>query len=204
MRDSEAVGLVPQLLSIGHSNGSFEDFVRLLESHGVEVVVDVRTSPRSRYVPHFDADALRAALLDRGTKYVYLGKELGGRPDGPEFYDAEDHVLYDRLAESSDFRAGLERLLSGARQFRVAMMCSEEDPLHCHRRLLIGRVLTGLGVAVGHIRGNGQIQTEDILSAREAREERQQPLFSTPSEDRPWRSIRSVSRRRMRLTSSEH
>jgi uncharacterized protein (DUF488 family) len=194
----------PRLMSIGHSNVSFEAFVDLLKQHEVEVVADVRTAPRSRYVPHFDSEPLRESLAEAGIKYVFLGRELGGRPEGDEFYDDYDHVLYGRLAESSLFEEGLERVLDGARKFRVAMLCSEEDPLHCHRHLLISRVLLSRGVDVTHIRGDGTLQSEGTLAMIEAGEQQQGALFDAPAEERPWRSTRSVSRRRAQLTFSEY
>ncbi len=193
----------PGLLSIGHSNVALDSFLVLLAKHHIEVVADVRTAPRSRYVPHFDASPLREALTNLGLKYVYLGKELGGRPDGDEYYDEDDHVLYSRLAESPLFEVGLDRILEGAKEYRVAMLCSEEDPLHCHRHLLIGRVLDNRGVPLLHIRGDGTLQTEDELAIIEAGEQSQGALFDAPAEGRPWRSTRSVSRRKPHLTSLE-
>lgn len=193
----------PRLMSIGHSNVSFEAFVHLLKGHAVDVVADVRTAPRSRYVPHFDAKPLRESLAEAGIKYVFLGRELGGRPDGDQFYDDEDHVLYGLLAESELFEAGIERLLDGARKFRVAMLCSEAEPHNCHRHLLIGRVLRSRGIEVEHIRGDNSVQTEEALARLEADEEPQRALFDSPAEERPWRSTRSVSRGRAQLTSSE-
>ncbi len=194
----------PVVMSVGHSNVPCETFVDLLRTHQVEVVADVRTAPRSRYVPHFDSKPLRDSLSEAGIRYVFLGRELGGRPDGDEFYDDEDHVLYRRLAESELFATGIARLLDGAAKFRVAMLCSEEDPLHCHRHLLIGRVLHARGVEVEHIRGDGSVQNEEALAQLEAREEPQGALFDSPAEEQPWRSTRSVSQRRAQLSSSEY
>jgi uncharacterized protein (DUF488 family) len=193
----------PGLFSIGHSNVGLDVLIDLLLRHDIEVVVDVRTAPRSRYMPHFDSKPLCQSLAIAGMKYVFLGKELGGRPAGGEFYDDEDHVLYSRLAESELFETGLKRLLRGASEFRIAILCSEEDPLHCHRHLLIGRVLRGRGVSVAHIRGDGTHQSEEVLASLEADELQQAALFSEPGDERAWRSIRSVSRKGAQLTSSE-
>jgi uncharacterized protein (DUF488 family) len=165
--------------------------IGVLSQHDIDVVADVRSAPRSRYVPHFDAKRLRASLAEAGIDYVFLGKELGGRPAGDEFYDDDDHVLYDRLATSELFEAGLERIIAGAREFRVAMLCSEEDPRRCHRHLLIGRVLRHRGVLVAHIRGDGTLQSEDELAALEDAEHAQAALFA---EGQPWRSPRSAPR----------
>lgn len=162
----------------------------------------MRSAPRSRYVPHFDTKRIRASLAENGIGYVFLGKELGGRPVGDEFYDEEDHVLYSRLCESPLFEAGLNRMLGGANEFRVTMLCSEEDPRHCHRHLLIGRILQERHVAVAHIRGDGTIQTEDDLSSHQVKAT-QGALFEELAEERAWRSTRSVLRRKVQLTSSE-
>ncbi len=182
--------------SIGHSNHSLDVFLDLLARHRIEVLVDVRSQPYSKYALHFDLHTLAAALAERTLKYLYLGKELGGRPSGDEYYDDAGHVLYYRLARSPLFLAGLVRLERGAHQFRVAMMCSEEDPTGCHRHLLIGRVLNSRSTPVEHIRGDGSVQTADELAGP------QMALFAD-LEESAWRSIRSVLPRGAPPTSSE-
>lgn len=183
------------LYSIGHSNHPLDAFLDLLRTHGIEVLVDVRSAPYSRYVPHFNPANLKTALKEAGFQYIYMGKELGGRPDGAEFYDADGHVRYDRLAESPLFLAGLDRLISGAERYRVAMMCSEENPTDCHRRLLITRVLAGRGLPVQHIRGDGRIETEAELAEaeRSAEEAAGQLSLFDDQEVTAWRSIRPLT-----------
>jgi uncharacterized protein (DUF488 family) len=172
------------------------DFLGLLRQHGIEAVADVRTVPRSRYVPHFNAGQLREALARCAIGYLPFGQELGGRPAGDEFYDQEGHVLYGRLAASPLFQTGLDRVLAGAQTSRVALLCSEEDPSRCHRHLVIGRVLRDRGVAVSHIRRDGRIETEADLAARDISENPQGTLFGGGPGEGPWRSPRPVSRRR--------
>jgi uncharacterized protein (DUF488 family) len=96
----------------------------------------------------------------RGSSYVFLGAELGGRPPEPELYDAGGHVRYAELATRPRFLEGIARLEEGAQRHRVAMLCSEEDPARCHRRLLVVPALIADGVAVVHIRGDGTASTE--------------------------------------------
>jgi hypothetical protein len=84
------------------------------------------------------------------------------------------------------------------------LLCSEEDPSQCHRHLLIGRVLRDRGVELQHIRGDGRVQAESELSAPRPDEYAQAMLFESPPEERQWRSIRSVSRRRQPLSFSGH
>jgi uncharacterized protein (DUF488 family) len=198
---------VPQLevLTIGHSNRSIDEFLALLKQNAVEVVADVRSQPHSKYVPHFDYANLKQATEAAGLQYVFLGRELGGMPEAREFYDAEGHVVYSRIAASEPFRHGIARLLEGIRKYRVVIMCGEEDPMNCHRRLLVGRVLKEQGVGVRHIRGDGQIQTEEELVRQEqAGKVNQMELGFAGSEEESWKSTQSVSRRRRPSSSSEY
>lgn len=174
--------------AIGHSNHSAERFQGLLGDHGIEVLVDVRSWPHSRYVEWVDRTRIPEVVRAVGARYLFLGKELGGRPDGPEFYDPAGHVLYGRLAQSAHFRGGIERLRRGAERYRIAIMCSEEDPSACHRRLLVAKVLLDEGLSIGHIRGDGrcEMETEPIDLSEGS-------LFD--DEESLWRSSLSVSRR---------
>ncbi len=175
---------------------ALDDFLGLLQQHGIEAVADVRTVPRSRYVPHFNAGQLREALARCAIDYLPFGQELGGRPAGDEFYDEEGHVRYGRLAASPLFQTGLDRVLAGAQASRVALLCSEEDPSRCHRHLLLGRVLRERGVVVSHIRRDGRIETEADLVAREISQDPKATLFDGGSGADPRRSPRPVSPRR--------
>lgn len=149
--------------TVGHSTHELPALADLLRQHGIDVVADIRSHPFSRRNPQFNQGSLRSGLLDAEIEYVFLGKELGGRPPEPEFYDGDGHVRYSAVARTPRFASGLERLLTGAASYRVAILCSEEDPARCHRRLLVGRVLVGCGVTVQHIRGDGQIVAEESL-----------------------------------------
>jgi len=192
----------PLALTIEHSNHSLDYFLQLVRDHQVEVIVDTRSQPYSKYSPHFDQEPLRNALTAAGVKYVYMGRELGGRPNGAEFYDAEGHVLYGRVAESPPFLEGLARLEKGLRTHRVALLCSEENPSVCHRRLLISRVLGQRGTGVDHIRGDGRIQSEAELIQEETGDDGQLSLFdhaATPQ----WKSIPSVLPKKRQNSSSQ-
>ena len=172
-----------------------EHFLSLLNAHAVQVVVDARSQPYSKYATQFDHEALKQALQDAGIRYLYLGRELGGRPEGEEFYDGEGHVLYDRVAASCLFQEGLSRLERGIREYKLALLCAEENPSACHRRLLVGRVLLERGVQVDHIRGDGRIQTEEEVAAEAVSNRDQLTLFQSV-ESESWKSIQSVLRKK--------
>ena len=196
---------VRRIYSIGHSNHTSETFLNLLRAHEVELVVDVRSAPYSRYAPHFARRTLEPSLSEAGITYLFLGRELGGRPGEDEFYDDQGRVLYWRVARTPAFRDGIGHLEQKVTSVRAAILCSEEDPTGCHRRLLVGRVLAERGIALEHIRGDGRLVSEADLMAGEKRArrsgDRQLDLFD--GAETTWRSIRSVSRRRRRPSSSE-
>jgi uncharacterized protein (DUF488 family) len=191
------------LYTIGHSSHTAEHFLELLRQHRIEVLVDTRSAPYSRYSPQFDREALRDAVLAAGIKYLYLGDIVGGRPKEEAHYDEHGRARYAKMGKDAEFLGGIERLERGADEFRVALMCSEEDPTHCHRRLLISRVLIERGADVQHIRGTGEIQPEAQVAASSGKPliETQPALFAELDEDK-WRSTASVLRSDPQKTSS--
>lgn len=166
---------VPQpIYTIGHSNHPLPAFLELLRRYDIQVLIDTRSSPFSRYSPHFSRDALKAAVQDAGIRYGFYGRELGGRPENQAFYDAEGRADYAQIAASELFQSGLARLVAGAAKRRTALLCSEENPSVCHRRLLISRVLFESGHGVCHIRGDGRLETESGLREAEAAHAKEQ------------------------------
>ena len=179
-----------KLYTIGHSNHSLDRFVQLLESAGVMMVVDVRTSPASRYNSQFNRNNLEQTLPPHLLGYAYAGKYLGGRPSDPTCYKRREmppegadylhEVDYPQVMERPWFRQAIARLLEIADQQTTAVMCSEEDPAHCHRHHLIARYLMRAhpDVEVRHIRGDGNvIPAHSIVGSVEDEAGRQMPLL---------------------------
>ena len=190
--------------TIGHSNHPLEAFLDLLVRHQIGLLIDVRSSPYSRYASQFNREAIDPALRQRKIQYLYLGDLLGGRVEDPRFYDDDGRVLYGAVAQSPGFRQGIERLLERLVHARTAILCGEEDPSDCHRRLLVGRVLLERGVQVIHLRGDGRAQTEAEVAADEKfrKTKGRLNLFET-DEPCQWKSTQSVLPKRAPPTSSE-
>ncbi len=146
---------VLQVWTIGHSNHAYGRFRDLLRAAGITAIADVRTTPFSRRFPHFNAAQLCSSLHQDGITYISLGKQLGGRPASRALY-RDDVADYEAMATTSEFREGLTRVIDSAHRYRIALMCSEQNPLDCHRCLLIGRALSQCGVQVNHLLGNGR------------------------------------------------
>ncbi len=152
------------LFTIGHSNHPLERFLGLLRRHRIEVVADVRSRPYSRFVPHVSKPSLARLLGEAGIGYLFLGRELGGKPSGGE--EAPRATDYLSRVRQPEFHAGVERLLAAARERRVAMLCRERDPLDCHRLHLICRYVRPLAGPIHHILASGEIEAQEDTERR--------------------------------------
>ncbi len=192
------------IFTIGHSNHELEAFLNLLEQHKINVIADVRSSPYSKYATWFNKNVLSKSLDEINIRYLFLGDVLGGRPEGAEFYDDKGYVLYYHLAQSPKFEEGIERLLNRISNFYVALLCGEEDPTNCHRRLLISRILIERNVDVLHIRGDGSIQSEcEVAKNEEFQKTKGQLALFDIKESKPWKSTQSVLPKKQQNNSSE-
>lgn len=153
------------IYTVGHSTHEIETFLELLAKHEISAVADVRSTPASRFNPQFNREALKAALGRVSIGYVYLGRELGARSDDPNCY-VDGKVQYERLAKTPAYGAGIERLMTGRADHRIAIMCSEREPLDCHRTVLVTESLFALGVPVVHILGDGALEPHDETRSR--------------------------------------
>jgi uncharacterized protein (DUF488 family) len=156
-----------QIFTIGHSNYPIEEFLALLDMHNVNVLVDVRSAPYSKYATQYNQENIRYAITNHGKKYLYLGRELGGMPKDKLLYDENDKVSYEKIAQSYSFQNAIERLKTGISKYTVALMCGEENPAGCHRRHLIGRALKDQNIEVLHIRAGGNVDSEEDLNRAE-------------------------------------
>ena len=145
------------IFSIGHSNHSIDKFLSLLESSEINMVVDVRSAPFSRMFQQFNQESLKKSLSDNSIGYLFLGDQIGGRSNDPEDY-MDGQVLYKALARKEAFKTGMERLKEGSAKYRIALMCSEKEPLDCHRTLLVSQALASSDIVVGHIHEDGTVE----------------------------------------------
>ena len=185
-------GNTSAILTIGHSNHSLEAFLELLKQYQVTALVDVRSAPYSRFNRQFNREPFAGTLKASGISYVYLGRELGGRSEDRSCYE-HGRIRYDRLARLPGFKDGLQRVMRSAETCRIALMCAEKEPLHCHRTLLVGHELDGRGVDVAHILADGGLETHADAMARLLAEfdlEAQGDLFSR---DRPHDELIAVA-----------
>jgi len=178
----------PLIKTIGHSNQPIERFVDLLKAGGVETLVDVRSTPYSRRFPQFGRERLAASLAINGILYRYEGTALGGKP--------KDGGSYDDLASRPEFSNALDRLIAGAADTTLCLMCAEKEPLDCHRTVLVSRRLAERGVAIDHLLADGRQEPHVVLEEKllAASGDGAPDLFTT-AEDRATRLARAWTAR---------
>ncbi len=154
------------VFTVGHSNHSPQAFIALLRQHGIDEVVDVRSTPYSRYAPHFSHESIGRMLEKAGIGYSFMGGELGGRPADSSCYDPDGRVRYDLVADTEPYEDGLRRIIFNADNRRLALVCTEKDPLDCHRALLVADTLARREVDVNHILADGGLESHDAAMDR--------------------------------------
>jgi uncharacterized protein (DUF488 family) len=153
------------LFSIGHSNIAAAQFIAMLRAAGVEAIADVRSLPASRFCPWFSQKNLMPLLAGENFGYLFFGETLGGRPRDPALY-CDGIADYEAMAKAPSFQAGIDRVLAEAAHHRLCLMCSEREPLECHRCLLVARALAARGATIGHILPDGAIEAHVTTERR--------------------------------------
>jgi uncharacterized protein (DUF488 family) len=159
---------VATFYTIGHSTRAVNEFIAVLQAHSIQTLVDIRSFPVSRRLPHFNRESLQLTLPEAQIQYVWQ-KELGGRrkkirDDSPNvalrndsFRNYADYMLTD------DFQRGITELMKLADSSRAAYMCAERAYFHCHR-MLVSDWLVAHGHEVFHIDGTGPVKQHELMA----------------------------------------
>ena len=162
--------------TIGHSNHPIERFVELLKNGGVEVLVDVRSTPWSRRFPQVGRERLAQALAAACIEYRWEGEALGGKNGGS----------YDAAAARPEFKEALGRLLARQDERSHCLMCAEKEPLDCHRTVLVSRRLAEHGARIEHLLADGGTRPHADIEKTLLAKGGGPDLFTLPK-DRPTR-----------------
>ena len=151
-----------KLYSIGHSSQTQEEFLALLMQHGINCIVDVRSVPASKYTPQFNQETLKWFLKSHDIQYLHFGDEFGARRT--DCFDEHGQVNFEQAVKTPNFQQGVIRLMTGLKKgYRIALMCSEADPLECHRFSMVSRYFYDQGVDVQHIMKDGILASHASL-----------------------------------------
>ena len=154
-----------KLYTVGHSSQSLEEFLSLLQRHSINCVVDVRSVPASKFAPQFNEESLKRFLKLHNVQYLPFGDEFGARRT--DCINDDGQVDFEMAVTTPLFQQGAERLMKGLnRGFSIALMCSEADPLECHRFSLVSRYFHNQGIEVFHILKDGNLATQGEVEKR--------------------------------------
>ena len=154
-----------KLYTIGHSNLNIDEFIELLHKYQITALADVRSHPYSRYLPHFNKNYLQKVCKNSHINYVFLGEELGARTKDQKCY-INGKAVYEKIAATELFKQGIKRIIKGSKNYTIALMCAEKDPITCHRAILICQHLRKYDLEIKHILSNGTIESHQDLEDR--------------------------------------
>jgi len=154
------------LYSIGHGNKTIEKFIHELKQFNIEYLVDVRTTPFSKWNPHFNQNDLQFMLKEHNIGYIFLGDKIGGLPSDKSCYSEDGKVDYKLVREKTFFKEGLDRLIkANSKGIKIATMCSETNPEECHRSKLIGKELLLENIDMKHIINQDEFKSQTKINS---------------------------------------
>ena len=155
------------LYTIGHSRYEFEYFANLLKKFEINYLLDVRSTPYSKYAETFNREQLENSLASEGITYFFMGKFFGARPDNTDLYSKEGYLDFEKTSRSDLFITGMENVKLGLKKGNnIVLMCTEKDPIDCHRAIMVARAFSLEGIDVQHILPDGKLQTQQELDRR--------------------------------------
>ena len=141
-----------EIYTIGYSGFSVEEFLRVLIDKKITCLIDVRSSPYSKFYSQFDEDSIKKILYENKIIYRNYKKEFGARQTNRVYYSSDGYLDFDKFTNSTEFKDGCDKLLSGIEKgYTFCLMCAEKDPISCHRSIMIGKALKKIGFNVKHI-----------------------------------------------------
>lgn len=152
--------------TIGHSKHTIEQFINLVNPHRIDLVIDIRSIPYSRYAPQFNVTSIKNSLGTFGLKYKYMGDVIGGKFSGSEFLDENSCLDFYKVVKNESFQKGIDIVIDKIKSgLNIVLMCAEKDPLYCHRFLLVSRELNNRGVSIIHLMADGsEINNDEFVN----------------------------------------
>jgi len=155
------------LFTIGHTQHKIDYFVSLLKQYNINYVLDVRSTPYSKYAEQFNRENIKKSLIENNIIYSFTGNHFGARQDDMSLYSKEGFLDFEMVRNTPNFKVGFENVILGLQKNNnIALMCTEKDPFECHRAIMVSRAFDLAGVDINHILSDGSVQNQEVLNQR--------------------------------------
>lgn len=155
-----------EIFTIGHSNYKMEKLIDMLRYYNINCVVDIRGTPYSKYNVQYNKETIKDTLIKEGFVYIYMAKEFAAKREKKESYNKEGYSDFERVINEDDFKNGIERLKIGCEKgYRIVLLGAMQDPIRCHRSILVGRALVDNSFIVKHILDDYSIALQSDIEA---------------------------------------
>ncbi|MBC6004556.1 MAG: DUF488 domain-containing protein [Paeniclostridium sordellii] len=153
-----------KIFAIGHSNYPYEKFIEMIKKYGIDCVVDIRETPYSKYNTQYNREILRENLKSSGFTYVYMGHEFGAKRQTKESYNDEGYADFEKVIKEELFLKGIERITKGLQMgYKIVLLGAMQEPIRCHRSIMLGKYLNEKGFDVKYIMHEGNIVNQDYI-----------------------------------------
>ncbi|HBF0312862.1 TPA: DUF488 domain-containing protein [Clostridioides difficile] len=153
-----------EIFAIGHSNYPYDKLINMIKKYDINCVVDIRETPYSKYNIQYNKEAFNESLRNSGFIYIYMGKEFGAKRTNKDVYTQEGYADFEKVAKEDIFLNGIERLKKGCQMgYRIVLLGAMQEPIRCHRSILVGKVLNKEGFDVKYIMHEGNLAYQEDI-----------------------------------------
>ncbi|HBH3651901.1 TPA: DUF488 domain-containing protein [Clostridioides difficile] len=153
-----------EIFAIGHSNYPYDKLIDMIKKYDINCVVDIRETPYSKYNIQYNKEAFNESLRNSGFVYIYMGKEFGAKRTNKDVYTQEGYADFEKVAKEDIFLNGIERLKKGCQMgYRIVLLGAMQEPIRCHRSILVGKVLNKEGFNVKYIMHEGNLAYQEDI-----------------------------------------
>ena len=156
-----------EIFTIGHSNYPIDKLIDMLKFYNIDCVVDIRGTPYSKYNVQYNKDNIKDTLIKLGYVYIYMAKEFAAKRENKISYNKEGYSDFEKVVKEEDFINGIKRLKIGCQKgYRIVLLGAMQDPIRCHRSILLGRELERHGFKINHILDDYTIRDQRYIEER--------------------------------------
>ncbi len=153
-----------EIYTIGHSNYSVERLIDMLKTYNITCVIDIRGTPYSKYNIQYNKETIAKTLTEAGFTYIYMAKEFAAKRVNKISYKSEGYSDFEKVVQEEDFLTGIERVKKGlAMGYNIALLGAMQDPIRCHRSILVGRALRDDKFIIKHILDDYSIASQEDI-----------------------------------------